>query len=171
MNLLGIDFSLTKSGIAEMTNGKIETSTIEPNMPNGAMKRAIWIVDRVQEICKRQRPDVVIMEDYAFGAKGQALTQIHECVGIIKYLFIQNNIKLVLIPPTTLKKFVTGSGRAKKPEMCASIKERWGRHFDEKKENDMADAFALVQLYLRYINKEEWTDEDTSVFSNLKGRF
>ena len=51
----------------------------------------------------------------------------------------------VEVSATTLKKFATGSGRAKKDDVMLSIYQRWGATFAN---SDEADAFALWRLGL-----------------------
>lgn len=49
----------------------------------------------------------------------------------------------LLIPPTTLKKYATGKGTAKKQEMLLQIYKRWGVEFSD---DNAADAYALARL-------------------------
>jgi Holliday junction resolvasome RuvABC endonuclease subunit len=55
----------------------------------------------------------VYLEDYAFGATGRVF-HIAENTGILKYNLWQNDIPIVTIPPTVIKKFATGKGNANK---------------------------------------------------------
>ncbi len=52
-----------------------------------------------------------------------------------------NKIPFEIVAPPTLKKFVTGSGRAKKEQMLLKIYKKWGREFDS---TDEAEAFAVA---------------------------
>ena len=47
------------------------------------------------------------------------------------------------VPPTTLKKYATGKGTAKKQEMLLQIYKRWGVEFND---DNAADAYALGRL-------------------------
>lgn len=48
-----------------------------------------------------------------------------------------------MVPPTTLKKFVTGKGNAEKSLMIREVYKRWG--FDAADDNQ-ADAVGLLQV-------------------------
>ena len=48
-----------------------------------------------------------------------------------------------IVQPSTLKKFVTGNGAAKKNNMLLAVFKKWGF---ETSDDNLADAFALAQL-------------------------
>ena len=60
----------------------------------------------------------------------------------MKHELYKREKAVVEVPPSTLKKFVTGKGNAKKDQMMLAIYKRWGTEFDN---NDAADAYALAQ--------------------------
>jgi len=64
---------------------------------------------------------------------------------LIRIFLYRKKVKYKIIAPGTLKKFVTGSGAAKKEQMLLHVYKRWGVEF---KTNDLADAFSLAQLAL-----------------------
>lgn len=64
--------------------------------------------------------DVVFLEGYAMGARGQVFN-IGENTGVLKHHLHINRIPFVIVPPTTLKKFATGNGRATKEMMCKAL--------------------------------------------------
>ena len=51
----------------------------------------------------------------------------------------------MLVPPTVLKKFVTGKGNSKKDEMRLGAYKRWAF---EDKSDDVVDAYCLAQMGL-----------------------
>jgi crossover junction endodeoxyribonuclease RuvC len=54
----------------------------------------------------------------------------------------------LIVPPTSLKKFVTGRGNAKKNEMLLGVYKQWGVEFSD---DNQADAFALEKFGLAYL--------------------
>lgn len=62
----------------------------------------------------------IFLEDYAIAAKGRVF-DIAENTGILKFWLYEHSYKFNLIPPTTLKKFATGKGNAKKEIMYESF--------------------------------------------------
>lgn len=49
--------------------------------------------------------------------------------------------------PTSIKKAFTGSGKAKKTDMIAQVRERYGLDL-KPKQHDIADAIALLSVYM-----------------------
>jgi Holliday junction resolvasome RuvABC endonuclease subunit len=87
--------------------------------------------------------DLVVMEGYASGAKfGRELAG--ELGGVVK-LVVLDTVKQtpLIVPPTSLKKFVTGRGTAKKNEMLLGVYKQWGVEFSD---DNQADAFALEKF-------------------------
>jgi len=113
----------------------------------GVIKSRLKGWDRIAEITQQVFAmtfgmDVVAIEGYAFGAKGQAIYQIGELGGIIRFWLYQHSITTVEVPPATLKKYATGSGNAGKDAMLAAAIRRF--HLGEgHDENNEADAYLL----------------------------
>jgi len=59
----------------------------------------------------------VFLEGYSYGSKGQALFQIAENCGILKWNFMTRSIPYEIIPPAIVKKGATGKGNANKELM------------------------------------------------------
>jgi Holliday junction resolvasome RuvABC endonuclease subunit len=82
------------------------------------------------------------IEGYAHASRFNR-EKLGELGGIVKlawYEFTGN--APVVVPPTVLKKFVTGKGNATKLQMIAGVKEKWGV---ELANDNLADAFSLAQ--------------------------
>ena len=60
---------------------------------------------------------VVHLEGYSYGSKGQAIFQIAENCGILKYSLLNNKIEYNIIVPSIVKKFATDKGNANKELM------------------------------------------------------
>lgn len=86
----------------------------------------------------------VAMEGYAYGAKLNR-EKLGELGGIVKLtthlLFYTEPF---IVPPTTLKQYVTGSGRASKAEMVAAV-QKWD---PEITDNNLADAYGLAHMLM-----------------------
>lgn len=79
-------------------------------------------------------PNVDLMiEDYAFGANGR-ITELAEFCGIIKWEFRSRYQKK--IAPTTLKKCVTGNGRATKLDMYTAL--------NKNQKNEIFGSFNVI---------------------------
>lgn len=87
-------------------------------------------------------PAFVAIEGYAMGSKTRP-QQAGELGGHIRWLLAKADIPFIIVPPTTLKEFVLGSGKAKKELMMMRAFKRWGH---EAKDNDACDAHALMRL-------------------------
>ena len=69
--------------------------------------------------------DDIMLEDYAYGAKGQVFN-IGENTGILKYRLWTHKKKYDTVAPTQVKKFATGKGNAKKEEMHEAFTKETG---------------------------------------------
>lgn len=84
----------------------------------------------------------VFVEGYAYGAKYQR-ESLAELGGVIRRFLYLRNLTFWIVPPTSLKLFVTGTGRAKKNYMKKRTKEKWGQAF---KSDDVCDAYGMARL-------------------------
>ncbi len=89
------------------------------------------------------RPELVIVEGYSLASPGRlSLVRLGELGGVVRLRLFELGIPYVEIPPTSLKRYATGNGSAKKPAMQAAAAELGGVALND----DEADAFLLRHL-------------------------
>ena len=71
---------------------------------------ANWVLSIAQE------GDEILIEDYAMGSKGRVFATAENC-GLLKYKLWVAGFRFNTIPPSVLKKFVTGKGNSDKCKM------------------------------------------------------
>ena len=92
---------------------------------------------------------LVMLESYAFGARGDAVTKIAENGGVLKHEMLNYGIPFETVPPTTIKKYATGKGNAKKLDMYDAFVERTGVEVDHFKAwSDIVDSY-FIAMYFR----------------------
>lgn len=146
MIVVGCDFGLRKSGIVVL-NSDFEILSQNllrvPQDVKGA-ERLVKIEYGFDSIVQENpREDLVFfVEGYAYGAKYQR-ESLAELGGVMRRYLYLNKLQFWIIPPTSLKIFVTGTGRAKKNFMKKCTKDRWGLSF---KSDDVCDAYGMARL-------------------------
>jgi crossover junction endodeoxyribonuclease RuvC len=108
-------------------------------------RRVQLIANAVYDTLELWQPDLAIIENYALGmVKSPATIVTLVSIGaMIRSALYNRQIPWIEVRPSTLKKWTTGKGNAKKPEMAAAVKERWGY---ASPSDDVIDAFALAQF-------------------------
>lgn len=82
------------------------------------------------------------IEGYAFGS--QMSNMLGELGGMVKLTLRGFGIYPLIIPPTTLKKYVTGKGQGiSKSQIMLHAYKKWGVEFSD---DNAADSFALAHL-------------------------
>ena len=131
-SILALDMSLTHTGWCLDGESGVITSRLRG-----------WdrIAEITQEVFTRTfGVDVVVLEGYSYGSKGQAVYQIAELGGIVRYWLYAHGITTVEITPATLKKYATGVGNAGKDAMIAAAIRRF---YFRGSDNNEADAYLL----------------------------
>lgn len=155
MFFVGIDASLTATGLIILDDtGKIFNSTIISSKKKG-MDRLVDLEKQVKKILSTYQPAKMIkvyVEGYSFGSRiGQAFS-IGEWGGVLKKCLYELGYQVTLIPPTVLKKFVTGKGNAKKELMMLEVFKKWKESFNN---NNLADAYGLARLAWAGVNQSK----------------
>lgn len=157
--VVGIDPS-TKTGICNLEiehkentdslnidyDTRLITSKFDSKTAPNHMNRVKDITDKVMCEVYRFEPDLVVVENYAFASKFTSFTAV-EINAILRWELYSNNIPYILIPPATLKKFITGKGNVKKQYMILEVYKRWQV---EAKTDDEIDAYGLAMLGATY---------------------
>lgn len=148
MKLVAFDLSLASTGYAILADKTVSFGTIKCGKERG-MERLEAIRKACADIAlyseqnhEHSRADLVICEALAFAAHDLN----HERAGLatlIRHSLWLEHIPYVLAAPTSLKKFVTGSGKAEKSQMMLAV----FQHFKHIPANDNeADAIGLLYL-------------------------
>jgi Holliday junction resolvasome RuvABC endonuclease subunit len=88
----------------------------------------------------------VSMEGYAFGS--QMANMLGELGGMVKLTLLDFGIYPMIVPPTTLKKYVTGKGTGvPKSQMLLFVYKKWDVDITD---DNAADSYALARLVSGY---------------------
>ena len=143
--ILGLDLSLRSSGIIKLKDGEIIEQRLIKSKPNGKspvdeLKRLMKIRDEIDI----RNVNIAVIEGLAFMVrKTQALVQLAALNYMVREKLYLNKIPFVVVVPTTLKKFCTSKGNAKKDVILLEIYKRWGIEFYDDNE---ADAYVLSRI-------------------------
>jgi len=137
--IIGIDYSLTSPAICittdfvfknskfyYLTNKKKYIGSMSENITGFGHKEydtpirrfsqiSDWVYELIEDTIHTEQ--LVFIEGYSFGSKGQAIFQIAENCGILKYRLQQMMINYDTVVPSVVKKGATGKGNADKDMM------------------------------------------------------
>jgi Holliday junction resolvasome RuvABC endonuclease subunit len=146
LKYIGIDQSYTSCGVVvlDATGQILSTDRIVSDKSVDIYERAWYISRQVAKIVERNKPCKVGIEGLAFGMRGDAT---RDLAGLL--FCIINNLRynhnfgdIKVVTPLSVKKFATGSGKAKKEDMYKHLPEKTQKIFLEKgfkKSNGLAD--------------------------------
>lgn len=147
MVIMGLDVSLTNTGVAILYNGRVRTFSIGKGTEVSSLERLAYYRKEVLELLERYQPDVVMIEGYSFASKFSRPHSIGELGGVLRLaLFDWANQRALspyafLVPPTTLKKAIRGIGKGTKKDVKADMLELTGLTFPD---DDQCDATGLA---------------------------
>lgn len=188
MNIIGIDYSMTSPGVCifdgnqyiyhafastKKHNGEVLKNdnhcfylhpAIKPEQFNYRYDRFRAVAKFVMTIIEKYENPVLYIEGYSMGSTGARILDIAEHGATLRLALFDQNIRPIEVPPTTLKKFATGKGNAKKEQMNNSFIDKNGFSigqvlFNDKEQikspvNDLVDAYWLVQYGLAQLDKQ-----------------
>ena len=177
MITIGLDLSLVKTGVVIIQDdGKVLYSGLVKSKPTGdkpidetmrIKKIAEDVMEKIDEIIPNINPDIVAIEGMAFMAVGTSLVQLSGLNYLIRMLISEFNWPFVIVAPTSLKKYITGSGKGEKDMVTMAVYKNYGF---EAGDNNISDAFALAACAMALLGKplKEITKPQSEVISLLK---
>ena len=149
---LGLDPSLTSFGITLLdSKGEMLSAYCVQTKLKG-MVRLQYLLNHILNIYETN-PDIIgaAMEGYSYASFNSSSSAVlHELGGLIKYHLWMLKKELLIVAPTSVKKFVLGKGQAEKNKMMLGIYKKWGKEF---KNDDEADSFAIAKIAYHYHSK------------------
>lgn len=155
--VVGVDLSLTSTGLAVSTGQGIEVRRVRSDADDGTIParslRLRRLVGHMWAICSTA--DLVVIEAPAFAkAGGKASGHAHDRSGLWWLLVARltgNGVPVAQVSPGTLKVYATGAGRGSKDEVLISVVRRWPAV--NVNGNDEADALVLCSMGLRHLGE------------------
>ena len=161
MRIIGLDLSLTSTGLAEWHDGArrtyrhgragklTDTLAQRANRLDDSRRETLdWVYDNGNEYA-----DLVLVESHTFAAKGGSQHDRSGLWWLVVEALIANGTPVVEASPSSIKLFATGKGNAGKDEVLAAVVRRHpGVEF---KTNDEADALTLVDMGVAHWSHDE----------------
>lgn len=172
--IVGLDLSLTSTGISSICPKvlSIVTRIEKTSSSMSYMGRYNKLIESIKSEIPSNGDIIFFIEGYSFGSfgKSSSASYLIELSGILKYDLWKAGISYKIVPPTLLKKFITGKGNAKKEDIKLHIYKRYGMEFAV---SDSADAYGLMALGGAYytgmaINNKELTAVEKECILKLK---
>jgi hypothetical protein len=144
VRVVGIDQSYTGFGFC--VDGESKKKSFPPGRYDSDVHRLAAIEDWFTQWLRLQKNagiDLVVMEGYANNAKfGREIAGELGAVVKLATLYTVGHPPLI-VPPNSLKKFVTGKGSGPKNVMIAHVYRQWNVMFSD---DNQADAYALEKF-------------------------
>lgn len=141
---VGLDLSYSGTGVVVIspTNEAIGFEFKAGNATMSFPERATSLVNQIFSVIPNSNDCIVYEEGAAYSAEFNAF-MLGELAGVINYELGKRGYAVTLVPPTTLKKYATGSGVAQKHYVAAHVAKKWGFISPS---NNITDAFVLAQM-------------------------
>ena len=144
MEYVGIDLSLRGTGLARLTEdgGYIGSKVIKPKY-RGYVRLAEIRDKIIVELPLSPRDCKICIEGYSYMSSNSATFPMGELGGVVRLMLVERGYLAYLVPPSSLKKFVTSKGNAPKDLMILKTYKKYGWEFSN---NNECDAFGLAQM-------------------------
>ena len=167
IRVMGLDLS-TVTGLSIVDSDKtVAHAEVVAFKKLTGCERINAIAGRIMNAHDYYKPDFVSIEDYAVSRFGGSAIVSIGIGSVVRFLLWQNEIPYLDVPPTSLKKFVTGKGNAKKENMILEVYKRYGY---TSATNDIADAVGLGMFGLCAVGVKFTAEATKCVNDVLKGR-
>jgi len=155
----GLDPSLSGTGITILSKdgrdlyekeyaGDVSCLTTDPKAKRYA--RMDYIQQQVSAKLASHQPLLLVMEDYAYGAKLRR-ELLGEVGGVIRMALWQHNVPVILAAPLQLKKFLTGKGGGSSGSKSAIMMEVLDKYGVKTENDNEADSYVLARIALALV--------------------
>lgn len=145
--VVGLDLSLAATGIAGPDGTQVVQSTgHKGDTLTQRAARLLTLRTHIATTVEASGAELVTVEAPSFGQQRQGGT--HDRSGLwwlVVTQILAAGIEVIEVPPASIKKYATGSGVAKKPDIRMAIFKRYGLDIADDNE---ADAFVLRAIGL-----------------------
>jgi len=159
MPVVGIDPSLTCTALVSLDVGVPDAEVIPRVRRIMSKTRGCERLEEIREqviaFLDDEMPSVVIIEGFAYNAKGASVFEMGGLGWLLRWTFHKMQQPYVVVPPNVLKSYATGAGNSSKEIMLREVFRKWKY---EAVDNNDADAFALAKFGVEFVqSRDSWT--------------
>jgi len=137
---VGIDQSYSGFAITLINDTGHRTTVYKPT--SAGIARLAELRQHLDSTLKGYTVIDVAIEGYAFGS--QMANMLGELGGMVKLALYDKHLYPLIVPPTSLKKYVTGKGNGvSKSQMLLQVYKTWDVEFSD---DNAADSYSLARL-------------------------
>lgn len=146
---VGIDPS-SKTGLVIMdSSGEV---LVEEEIKAKSTKDPQRMLEILNEVKSYLKPnDRVIIEGFAYGAKGNAVDFQYGLGWLIRAMLYSNKIKYTEATPSQVKKFCSNRGNAKKEDLVLPLYKKWNY---EHRSDNVRDAYIMAKMVYSMFNQQ-----------------
>lgn len=146
---VGLDPS-TKTGLVILdSNGEVVE---QEEIRSKAKKDPERMIDIVRQVKAYLKPnDRVVIEGFAYGAKGNAVDFQYGLGWLLRAMLYINKFAYTEATPSQVKKFCSNRGNAKKEDLVLPLYKKWGY---EHHSDNVRDAYILARMGYAMYNHE-----------------
>ncbi len=138
MLILGLDPGTAHTGyglvkVEDTEFSFVEFGLIETKKDTSPESRLAVIYESVNTIVTRTKPDVLVIEKVFFSNNAKTAIRVGQAQGVMLLAASHQGISVFEYAPGTIKKLVTGDGRAKKKEVQIAVRKLLGSKVQEDK--------------------------------------
>lgn len=158
MLVLGIDPGTATTGyglIKINLDGQpvlVDHGLIETDKNGHPGTRLVEIYNRVEDLLRDYKPDVVATEKIFFFVNAKTVIRVSQAQGVLLLVAAHRGVPVVEYAPGQIKLVVGGSGRADKRMMKEAVRNLFGLEAQSKKKthfDNVADAIAVAVCHAR----------------------
>lgn len=154
MLILGIDPGTATTGYGLVTSTKdgndvVKWGLIETDKSLLKEKRLEFIFEETVALINKHKPDVFVFEKVFFSSNVKTAIAVGQAQGVMLLAAGKTGVHVEEYAPGTIKKMITGNGRANKKEVQTHIRKILGSRVRSEKHkkthfDDAADALAIA---------------------------
>lgn len=146
MRVVGLDLSLTSTGVGITAISSVGTVRLKPPAKLRGLERMRWLCTEIALYCRPMtQTSLAVLEGPSYGNQGTGRQSgHHERAGLWWLVYDQLHslgVPVAVAPPATVKKYATGKGNAGKDEVLSAAVRR---NDEFEGGNDEADAMWLA---------------------------
>jgi len=162
MLILGVDPGTATTGygvIRVVKNGYevLDFELVQTDKNDNPSVRYKHIYGEFLRLIDKYKPDVMVIEKVFFATNAKTAIRVGQAQGVMLLAAAHKDLEVVEYAPGTIKKQISGNGRASKIEMQEAIRKHLGSHIKSEKGkkthfDNAADALAIALCHAFHLN-------------------